>query len=216
MLLDGRTPHGAGNILRLMFHPDGLRPFVQNWEAVAQALVRRVHREALGGTLDDAGQKLLSEGLDYPGVPKRLRTPDLGTPLVPVVPVSFGHRGQTFNFFSAVTVLGTAQDITLQELRVECFFPMDEATGAAVGRYSMRPNALPSRKRARGGGVFGVCAAEAGSLDWLAQADTAVPESDGTGSARRAGIGGTLAIPRGTGVAHSRLTHLASTARPLP
>ena len=30
MLLDGRTPHGAGNILRLMFHPDGLRPFVEN------------------------------------------------------------------------------------------------------------------------------------------------------------------------------------------
>ena len=46
--------------------------------------------------------------------------------------MSFGHRGQTFNFFSAVTVLGTPQDITLQELRVECFFPMDDATGAAA------------------------------------------------------------------------------------
>ena len=57
---------------------------------------------------------------------------DLETPLVPVVLVSFGHRGQTFNFFSAVTVLGTPQDITLQELRVECFFPMDDATGAAA------------------------------------------------------------------------------------
>ena len=64
MLLDGRTPHGAGNILRLMFHPDGLRPFVENWEAVAQTLIRRVHREALGGTLDDAGQELLSEVLE--------------------------------------------------------------------------------------------------------------------------------------------------------
>ena len=132
MLLDGRAPHGAGNILRLMFHPDGLRPFVKNWEAVAQTLIRRVHREALGGTLDDTGQKLLSEVLGYRGVPTRLRTPDLGTPLVPVVPVSFGHHGQTFNFFSAVTVLGTPQDITLQELRVECFFPMDDATGAAA------------------------------------------------------------------------------------
>ena len=53
MLLDGRTPQGAGNILRLMFHPEGLRPFVENWEAVAQALVRRVHREAVGGALDE-------------------------------------------------------------------------------------------------------------------------------------------------------------------
>jgi transcriptional regulator with XRE-family HTH domain len=131
-LLSGRTPQGAGNILRLMFHPDGLRPFVQNWEAVAQSLVRRVHREALGGALDDTGRALLDEVLHYPGVPKPFQTPDLETPLVPVVPVSFGHRGQTFDFFSAVTVLGTPQDITLQELRVECFFPLDDATAVAA------------------------------------------------------------------------------------
>jgi transcriptional regulator with XRE-family HTH domain len=131
-LLSGRTPQGAGNILRLMFHPDGLRPFVENWEAVAQSLVRRVHREALGGALDDTGRELLEEVLHYPGVPKPLQTPDLETPLVPVVPVSFGHRGQTFDFFSAVTVLGTPQDITLQELRVECFFPLDDATAVAA------------------------------------------------------------------------------------
>jgi transcriptional regulator with XRE-family HTH domain len=132
MLLDGRALPGPGNVLRLMFHPDGLRRSVQNWEAVAQALIRRAHREALGGTLDDAGRALLAEVLNYPGVPKRLRTPDLGTPLIPVVPVSFVHHGQAFNFFSAVTVLGTPQDITLQELRVESFFPMDDATGTAA------------------------------------------------------------------------------------
>ena len=66
MLLDGRPPQGAGNILRLMFHPEGLRPFVENWEAVAQALVRRVHREAVGGRLDEEGQALLAEVLNTP------------------------------------------------------------------------------------------------------------------------------------------------------
>ena len=132
MLLDGRTPQGAGNILRLMFHPEGLRPFVENWEAVAQALVRRVHREAVGGALDEAGRALLAEVLDYPGVPSQWRLPDLGAPLVPVVPVTFRHGDQAFHFFSAVTVLGTPQDITLQELRVECFFPLDDATAAAA------------------------------------------------------------------------------------
>jgi transcriptional regulator with XRE-family HTH domain len=134
MLLDGRVPQGAGNILRLMFHPEGLRPFVDNWEAVAQALVRRVHREAVAGALDDAGRALLSEVLNYPGVPVRWRSPDLGAPLVPVVPVSFRHGDQVFRFFSAVTVLGTPQDITLQELRVECFFPLDDPTDAAARR----------------------------------------------------------------------------------
>ena len=132
LLLEGRTAHGAGNVLRLMFHPDGLRPAVENWDAVARSLVQRVHREALGGTLDDAGRALLAEILDYPGVPARLRTPDLEAPLVPVVPVTFRHRGQAFRYFSAVTVLGTPQDITVQELRIESFFPLDEATGVAA------------------------------------------------------------------------------------
>lgn len=132
MLLDGRTPPGADNILRLMFHPEGLRPFVENWSVVAQALVQRVHREAVGGELDDTGRQLLSEILNYPGVPPQWRTPDLGAPLVPVMPVSFKRANQAFHFFSAVTVLGTPQDITLQELRIECFFPLDDATAAAA------------------------------------------------------------------------------------
>jgi transcriptional regulator with XRE-family HTH domain len=132
MLLEGRTPTGAGNILRLMFHPEGLRPFVDNWEAVAQSLVRRMHREAVGGALDDTGRGLLTEVLNYAGVPSRWRTPDLEAPLIPVVPVSFRHRDQVFHFFSAVTVLGTPQDVTLQELRVESFFPLDDATATAA------------------------------------------------------------------------------------
>jgi MmyB-like transcription regulator ligand binding domain len=132
LLLEGRTAHGVGNVLRLMFHSDGLRPAVENWDAVARSLIQRVHREALGGTLDEAGRTLLAEILDYPGVPARLRTPDLDAPLVPVVPITFRYRGQVFRFFSAVTVLGTPQDITVQELRIESFFPLDEATAMAA------------------------------------------------------------------------------------
>jgi len=32
------------------------------------------------------------------------------------------------SFFSAVTTLGTPQDVRLQEMRIECFFPADEQT----------------------------------------------------------------------------------------
>ena len=134
MLLDGRTPPSAGNVLRLMFDPDGLRPCVENWEAVAQTLIRRVHREAVGGALDAEGRSLLAEVLHYPAVPASWRVPDLGRPLVPVAPVSFRYGRETFHYFSAVTVLGTAQDVTLQEMRIECFFPLDEATAVAARR----------------------------------------------------------------------------------
>ena len=80
---------------------------------------------------------LLAEVLDYPGVPARLRTPNLEAPLVPVVPVTFRHRGQAFRFFSAVTVLGTPQDITVQELRIESFFPLDDATAMAARNLAL-------------------------------------------------------------------------------
>jgi transcriptional regulator with XRE-family HTH domain len=132
LLLEGRTPAGAGNVLRLMFDPDGLRRSVENWDAVARALVQRVHREALGGVLDDDARTLLEEVLAYTGVPPALRTPDVGVPILPVVPVRFRHAGRAYDFFSAVTVLGTPQDITVQELRIESFFPLDAATDAAA------------------------------------------------------------------------------------
>jgi hypothetical protein len=45
-------------------------------------------------------------------------------------------RGERFNFFSAVTTLGTAQDITIQELRIESFFPADEPTRGAATRIA--------------------------------------------------------------------------------
>lgn len=133
MLLGGRTPPCAANVLRLMFHPEGVRSHVEDWETVAQSFVRRVHREAVGGALDAAGRELLAEILAYPGVPARWRAPDLDTPVIPVVPVSFRFGERRFRFFSAVTVLGTPQDITLQELRIECFFPLDEASAAGAG-----------------------------------------------------------------------------------
>jgi MmyB-like transcription regulator ligand binding domain len=39
------------------------------------------------------------------------------------------HKGQTsLRLFTTIATLGTPQDVTVQELRIECFFPADEAT----------------------------------------------------------------------------------------
>jgi transcriptional regulator with XRE-family HTH domain len=133
-LLGERTAPQPANVLRMMFHPDALRPCVANWEEVAEALVLRAHREAVGGVQDGATKKLLAEILSYPGVPASWRIANLGAPLLPVLPVSFRKHGEQLNFFSTVTTLGTPQDITVQEIRIECFFPADEATDRAARR----------------------------------------------------------------------------------
>src|SRR5262245_48431920 len=124
----GGAPTAPTNVIRMMFDPRGLRPYVTNWQAVAESLVRRIHREAVGHVEDAETRRLLEEIFAYPDVPRAWRAPDLAAPIEPVVPVSFRKDDRTFNFFSTVTTLGTPQDITLQEIRIECFFPADPET----------------------------------------------------------------------------------------
>jgi len=123
----GAAPRGSANVIRMILDPQGLRPFVANWEEVAEGLIHRVQREAVGGSRDDVTSKLLESLLSYPDVRARLGKP-LEAPLLPVIPVRFRKGNDTFSFFSTVTTLGTPQDITLQEIRIECFFPADRET----------------------------------------------------------------------------------------
>ncbi|MGH2610081.1 MAG: transcriptional regulator, partial [Tepidiformaceae bacterium] len=127
-LFCAEPPAGRVNFLQLIFDPDGLRPAVSNWDEVAPMLIHRVHHEALGGRDDPAARELLARLLAFPGVPERFRRPRLEQATPPVFPVVFGEGRATLSFFSAVTTLGTAQDITLQELRIEFFLPADDET----------------------------------------------------------------------------------------
>jgi transcriptional regulator with XRE-family HTH domain len=127
-LLDGAHPGEPPNVVRLMF--TRLRPYVANWEQTGEALIHRVHREAVGGVPDAETARLLDEVLGLPDVPDAWRRPDfLATPL-PLLPVEFSKAGVEVRYFSLVTTVGTPQDITLQEIRVESFFPADERTAA--------------------------------------------------------------------------------------
>ena len=129
-LLGRERSERPANVLRLMFDPDGLRPFVANWEQVAEALVQRVHREAIGGVPDASTAALLQELLALPGVPDRWRAPDLTAVPLPVIPVEFRKGGLAVSYFSMVTTVGTPQDVTAEEIRLESFFPADQATEA--------------------------------------------------------------------------------------
>ncbi len=135
-LLGDQRVEEPANVIRLMFDPEGIRPYVSNWEAAADALVQRVHREAVAGVPDPATVALLDEALAYPGVPDEWRVPDFANTPVPVIPIEFEKDGLALAYFSTVTTLGTPQDAMLQEIRLESFFPADEATAAHAWRAS--------------------------------------------------------------------------------
>lgn len=121
----------AGNLLDLAFDPDGLRPLIANWEEVARVLLDRVHREHAAWP-DAITEALLERLLAYPGVPERWRVPDLSRPLPVVIPIRLRKEDVEISVFTAISTLGTPQDATLQELRIESFFPVDEASDAAI------------------------------------------------------------------------------------
>lgn len=127
------APEWGGNAMRLMFHPRGLRPHIVNWEAMAAALIQWLHRDVLSGIGGDDTRRLLQELLSYPGVPPRWRTLDLDVSTAPFLAIDFRKDDLELRYFSTLTTLGTPHDITLQELRVEAFFPADEATERAAG-----------------------------------------------------------------------------------
>jgi transcriptional regulator with XRE-family HTH domain len=120
-LLGGADAGDPPNVVRLMFGP--LRPYVANWDETGEALVQRVHREAVGGVPDRVTRELLDQVLALDGIPARWRSPDFAHTPLPLLPIRFAKDGRELSYFSLVTTVGTPQDITLQELRVESFFP---------------------------------------------------------------------------------------------
>lgn len=53
LFLDLEARPKPRNLLDLMFDPAGMRPFVEEWEAVASGLLQRVRREAIGQVIDE-------------------------------------------------------------------------------------------------------------------------------------------------------------------
>jgi transcriptional regulator with XRE-family HTH domain len=123
---------GRPNAMRLFSHPRGMRPYIVNWEATAAALIQWLHLDLARGIGDAGTRQLLDELLAYPDVPQRWRSLDLDATPAPFLAVELKKGDLAIKFFSTLTTLGVPYDITLQELRVECFFPADAASEAAL------------------------------------------------------------------------------------
>ncbi len=119
---------GRPNAMRLFYHPRGMRPYIVNWEATAAALIQWLHRDLARGIGDDETRQLLAELLSYPDVPQKWHHLDLDIAPAPYLAVEMRKGDFHVKFFSTLASLGVPYDITLHELRVECFFPADAAS----------------------------------------------------------------------------------------
>ena len=123
------------NLMRLFFHPNGIKPYVTNWTAIAPLLWHRAQREAdtLGGR---EMKQVLAELGQHHDADTLWAADDAA--LVPVLPLEIEKDGARISLFTVIATFGTAQDVTADELRIEILFPADDATerlfrGAADG-----------------------------------------------------------------------------------
>jgi transcriptional regulator with XRE-family HTH domain len=146
--IDMEKRTGPRNMLHLMFDPDGMRPYIAEWDQVAPTLIHRIARESVGHVMDSKTHELIAALLNYPGIRAEWKTPKAvsTTTTLPVIPLGFNSNGATLRYFSMVTTVGTPQTIAAQELRIECLFPVDESTEALHDKLMSRG---PTRYSAR-------------------------------------------------------------------
>ncbi len=113
------------NLMRLFFHPAGIRAVVVNWSVAAPLLWRRAQREAEAAGGDDMRQ-ILAELSPYQDSGLLASIEDAA--LLPVLPLTISRNGVEISLFTVIATFGTAQDVTADELRIESLFPADEAT----------------------------------------------------------------------------------------
>jgi transcriptional regulator with XRE-family HTH domain len=123
---------GKRNGALMLFSKEGLRPAIENWGEVAGHIVHRLRTELSALRVrDTADDEMLAHAeaahRELRGHPVRAVPP--GSILLPI---RFRRDRLAVDLFTTITTLGTPLDITLQELRIETFFPVNPQSRAAL------------------------------------------------------------------------------------
>lgn len=119
---------GAVNVIRLMLEPAGLRPYLVNWREVGADMLHWIQREAMSDGPASPATRLLAELLPLTRDDAAGEHAGAERHVLPFLPVSLSKNGVELRLFTTIATLGTPRDVTVHELRVESFFPADEAT----------------------------------------------------------------------------------------
>jgi transcriptional regulator with XRE-family HTH domain len=118
------------NVMTGLFDPQGFRPFVRDWEHTARVLLIRAHREALRHPEDERLQRLLDDLLAFPDVPADWREPDFSMPSEATLAIRLRKDGLELAFLTTATTFSAPNNVTLEDLLIEAYYPLDDTTEA--------------------------------------------------------------------------------------
>jgi transcriptional regulator with XRE-family HTH domain len=128
--LVGPIPQDAQvNLADALVGPGVFRPYLVNWAEIVRYFIRSIEADAAAdGAVETAA--LLERLLSYDGVRPLLKAIAADGAAGPVLPMHFRKDDISLQLFTTIATLGTPQDVTLQELRIESFFPVNDDTAA--------------------------------------------------------------------------------------
>ena len=127
---DGAIQRGDGvNLLEVMAH-ENFRAKIVNWEEASLMMSRRLHREALEWKASAPNEQVQPPWAEI--LSERESSANLNGPHPLMIPIHLRYQGRDIRIFSTITTLGTPIDVTLQELRIETFFPADAESEAVL------------------------------------------------------------------------------------
>jgi hypothetical protein len=119
-----------------LVHPDGWKPFVVDWHDLAGHLVERLHREVAASPRDAELAALRDRVLAQPDVPADWHRARVTREVTPFAAVHLRRGTLDLRLFTMLTTLGTPLDVTAEELRIESYFPADEASERVLRAWS--------------------------------------------------------------------------------
>jgi hypothetical protein len=118
------------NVLHLLFDPRLVRPYIEDWPELARNVLTLLQRDALTRPGDDSIPELVRVLCAYPGVPEDWKQPSFDRPLDATLEFGMTRDDLRVRFLTTMTVFNAPLDVALEDLRLESYFPADEATEA--------------------------------------------------------------------------------------
>lgn len=112
------------NIYRASLHPEGLARYTRNLDEWARQLLGNLRR-AIDSSADPELMALEAEVLAYPGMRDTSRRGPASSARALLVPCELDLPNASLSLFTTLTSFGTPQDVTVQELCIEFFYPAD-------------------------------------------------------------------------------------------
>jgi transcriptional regulator with XRE-family HTH domain len=118
----------AFQVARLCMADAGLAPYISNWTDLLFSFLQRARRALLFNPNDRLLPELIDEILSHRRSPKSWGNPDWATPPAPAITMNLEKDGVKCSLFTMLAHFGSPQQVSLEEMSVELFYPADKAT----------------------------------------------------------------------------------------